>query len=89
MKANKLRLNPDKTERLLVNGKAFVCPGGDCTLPERSISHSGVLLDSGPYLMLQTSSVVHNIFYQLWLIHKQWPFLKGGIWPCDPGFDHI
>ncbi|KAF7254400.1 hypothetical protein EYD10_00419 [Varanus komodoensis] len=81
MRANKLKLNPDKTEVLLVGGSGF--GEGDLNLvlngvalPLRDKVRSlGVLLDPELSLEAQVTSVVRSAFFQLWLIHQLHPYL--------------
>ncbi|KAF7249628.1 putative RNA-directed DNA polymerase from transposon BS [Varanus komodoensis] len=82
MRANKLKLNPDKTEVLLVGGSGFgegelnlVLNGVALPLRDR-VRSLGVLL--GPELSLdaQVTAVARSAFLQLWLIHQLRPFLE-------------
>ncbi|KAF7247547.1 Kinesin-like protein KIF20B [Varanus komodoensis] len=76
MRTNKLKLNPDKTEVLLVGGSGFgegalnlVLNG--VALPLRDKVRSlGVLLNPELSLEAQVTAVVRSAFFQLWLIHQ-------------------
>ncbi|KAF7251619.1 HHIP-like protein 1 [Varanus komodoensis] len=80
--ANKLKLNPDKTEVLLVGGSGFgegelnlVLNG--VALPLRDKVHSlGVLLDPELSLEAQVTAVARSAFLQLRLIHQLRPYLE-------------
>ncbi|KAF7236044.1 putative RNA-directed DNA polymerase from transposon BS [Varanus komodoensis] len=82
MRANKLKLNPDKTEVLLVGGSGFgegelnlVLNG--VALPLRDKVHSlGVLLDPELSLEAQVTAVARSAFFQLQLIHQLRPYLE-------------
>ncbi|KAF7250405.1 Vacuolar protein sorting-associated protein 13A [Varanus komodoensis] len=82
MRANKLKLNPDKTEVLLVGGSSFgegelnqVLNG--VALPLRDKVHSlGVLLDPELSLEAQVTAVARSAFFQLRLIHQLRPYLE-------------
>ncbi|KAF7244380.1 putative RNA-directed DNA polymerase from transposon BS [Varanus komodoensis] len=82
MRANKLKLNPDKTEVLLVGGSGFgegelnlVLNG--VALPLRDKVRSlGVLLDPELSLEAQVTAVARSAFLQLWLIHQLCPYLE-------------
>ncbi|KAF7254753.1 Formin-2, partial [Varanus komodoensis] len=82
MRANKLKLNPDKTEVLLVGGSGLRM--GDLglvlngvALPLRDRVHSlGVLLDPELFLEAQVMAVARSAFLQLRLIHQLRPFLE-------------
>ncbi|KAF7235271.1 Vomeronasal type-2 receptor 1 [Varanus komodoensis] len=82
MRANKLKLNPDKTEVLLVGGSGFGEGGFDlvlngATLPLRDKVHSlGVLLDPELSLEAQVTAVARNAFLQLRLINQLRPYLE-------------
>ncbi|KAF7238942.1 Fer-1-like protein 4, partial [Varanus komodoensis] len=82
MRANKLKLNPDKTEVLLVGGSGFGEGGFDlvlngATLPLRDKVRSlGVLLDSELSLEAQVTAVARNAFLQLRLINQLHPYLE-------------
>ncbi|KAF7248278.1 putative sodium-coupled neutral amino acid transporter 11 [Varanus komodoensis] len=78
----KLKLNPDKTEVLLVGGSGFgegelnlVLNG--VALPPRDKVHSlGVLLDPELSLEAQVTVVARSAFLQLRLIHQLRPYLE-------------
>uniref|UniRef100_A0A8D2JHL2 Reverse transcriptase domain-containing protein n=1 Tax=Varanus komodoensis TaxID=61221 RepID=A0A8D2JHL2_VARKO len=79
MRANKLKLSPDKTEVLLVGGSGFregelnlVLNGVALPLRDKVCS-LGVLLD--PELSLE-ALVARNAFFQLRLIHQLRPYLE-------------
>ncbi|KAF7239029.1 hypothetical protein EYD10_14250 [Varanus komodoensis] len=82
MRANKLKLNPDKTEVLLVGGSGFregelnlVLNG--VALPLRDKVRSlGVLLDPELSLEAQVTEVARSAFLQLRLIHQLRPYLE-------------
>ncbi|KAF7250967.1 putative RNA-directed DNA polymerase from transposon BS [Varanus komodoensis] len=82
MRANKLKLNPDKTEVLLVGGSGFGEGGFDlvlngATLPLRDkIRSLGVLLDPELSLEAQVTAVARNAFLQLQLINQLRPYLE-------------
>ncbi|KAF7237117.1 putative RNA-directed DNA polymerase from transposon BS [Varanus komodoensis] len=82
MRANKLKLNPDKTEVLLVGGSGFGEGGFDlvlngATLPLRDKVRSlGVLLDLELSLEAQVTAVARSAFLQLRLIHQLRPYLE-------------
>ncbi|KAF7253666.1 hypothetical protein EYD10_00580 [Varanus komodoensis] len=82
MRANKLKLNPDKTEVLLVGGSGFGEGGFDlvlngATLPLRDKVRSlGVLLDPELSLEAQVTAVARNAFLQLRLINQLCPYLE-------------
>ncbi|KAF7243157.1 Ephrin type-A receptor 4 [Varanus komodoensis] len=81
-KTNKLKLNPDKTEVLLVGGSGFgegelnlVLNG--VALPLRDKVRSlGVLLDPELSLEAQVTAVARSAFLQLRLIHQLRPYLE-------------
>ncbi|XP_061487325.1 prostacyclin synthase isoform X3 [Rhineura floridana] len=81
MRANKLRLNPDKTEMLLVGGSpdqmVDVRPILDgVALPlNAQIRSLGVLLDPSLSLEAQIASVARGAFYQLRLVAQLRPYL--------------
>ncbi|KAF7239274.1 Inactive carboxypeptidase-like protein X2 [Varanus komodoensis] len=82
MRANKLKLNPDKTEVLLVGGSSFgegdldlVLNGVALPLKDKVCS-LGVLLDPELLLEAQVTAVARSAFFQLWLIHQLRPYLK-------------
>ncbi|KAF7254272.1 putative RNA-directed DNA polymerase from transposon BS, partial [Varanus komodoensis] len=82
MRANKLKLNPDKTEVLLVGGSGFGEGGVDlvlngATLPLRDKVRSlGVLLDLELSLEAQVTAVARSAFLQLRLINQLRPYLE-------------
>ncbi|KAF7243163.1 Protein mono-ADP-ribosyltransferase TIPARP [Varanus komodoensis] len=82
MRANKLKLNPDKMEVLLVGGSGFGVGDLDLVLngvalPLRDKVHSlGVLLDPELSLEAQVMVVARSAFLQLWLIHQLHPYLE-------------
>ncbi|KAF7246133.1 Lipoxygenase-likey domain-containing protein 1, partial [Varanus komodoensis] len=82
MRANKLKLNPDKTEVLLVSGSGFGEGGFDlvlngATLPLRDKVRSlGVLLDPELSLEAQVTVVARSTFLQLQLINQLHPYLE-------------
>ncbi|KAF7236475.1 putative RNA-directed DNA polymerase from transposon BS [Varanus komodoensis] len=82
MRANKLRLNPDKTEVLLVSGSGFgmgdldlVLNGVALPLKDR-VRSLGVLLDPKLSLEAQVTAVARSAFLQLRLIHQLRPYLE-------------
>ncbi|KAF7246221.1 Tyrosine-protein kinase Yes [Varanus komodoensis] len=82
MRANKLKLNPDKTEVLLVGGLGLgmgdlglVLNGVALPLRDRVCS-LGVLLDPELSLEAQVMAVARSAFLQLRLIHQLRPFLE-------------
>ncbi|KAF7237674.1 Structural maintenance of chromosomes protein 1B [Varanus komodoensis] len=82
MRANKLKLNPDKTEVLLVGGSGFGEGGFDlvlngATLPLRDkVCSLGVLLDLELSLEAQVTAVARSAFLQLRLINQLRPYLE-------------
>ncbi|KAF7235119.1 Extracellular calcium-sensing receptor [Varanus komodoensis] len=82
MRDNKLKLNPGKTEVLLVGGSGFGEGGFDlvlngATLPLRDTVHSlGVLLDPELSLEAQVTAVARSTFLQLRLINQLRPYLE-------------
>ncbi|KAF7251907.1 Polypeptide N-acetylgalactosaminyltransferase 16 [Varanus komodoensis] len=82
MRANKLKLNPDKMEVLLVGGSGFGEGGFDlvlngATLPLRDKVRSlGVLLDPELSLEAQVTAVARSAFLQLRLINQLRPYLE-------------
>ncbi|KAF7248216.1 Polypeptide N-acetylgalactosaminyltransferase 13 [Varanus komodoensis] len=82
MRANKLKLSPDKMEVLLVGGSGFRM--GDLglvlngvALPLRDRVHSlGVLLNPELSLEAQVTAVARSAFLHLQLIHQLRPFLE-------------
>ncbi|KAF7239463.1 Structural maintenance of chromosomes protein 6, partial [Varanus komodoensis] len=82
MKANKLKLNPDKMEILLVGGSGFgvgdldlVLNGVALPLKDRVCS-LGVLLDPELSLEAQVTAGARSAFPQLRLIHQLRPYLE-------------
>uniref|UniRef100_R4GAY7 Reverse transcriptase domain-containing protein n=1 Tax=Anolis carolinensis TaxID=28377 RepID=R4GAY7_ANOCA len=81
MRANKLKLNPDKTEVLLVSRKAEQGIGlqpvlDGVTLPLKAQVRSlGVILDSSLSLEPQVSAVARGAFAQLKLVRQLRPYL--------------
>ncbi|KAF7244471.1 Ubiquitin-conjugating enzyme E2 U [Varanus komodoensis] len=82
MRANKLKLNPDKTEVLLVGGSGLgigdlglVLNGVAIPLRDR-VRSLGVLLDPELSLEAQVTVVARSTFLQLRLIHQLRPFLE-------------
>ncbi|KAF7249036.1 Peripheral myelin protein 22 [Varanus komodoensis] len=82
MRANKLKLNPDKMEVLLVGGSGFgmgdfdlVLNGVALPLKDR-VRSLGVLLDPELSLEAQVTAVARSAFLQLWLIHQLRPYLE-------------
>ncbi|KAF7242038.1 putative RNA-directed DNA polymerase from transposon BS [Varanus komodoensis] len=80
MRANKLKLNPDKTEVLLVGGLSswvgdldLALNGVALPLKDRVCS-LGVLLDPELFLEAQVTAVVRSAFLQLPLIHQLHPY---------------
>ena len=75
LRANKLKLNPDKTEMLQVSRKVdeglrILSVLDGVTLPLKTQVHSsGVLLDSCLSLDVQVSAVARSAFAQLKLVH--------------------
>ncbi|KAF7254640.1 putative RNA-directed DNA polymerase from transposon BS [Varanus komodoensis] len=82
MRANKLKLNPDKTEVLLVGGSGFGEGGFDlvlngATLPLRDKVRSlGVLLNPELSLEAQVTVAARSAFLQLRLINQLRPYLE-------------
>ncbi|KAF7246415.1 Serine/threonine-protein kinase RIO3 [Varanus komodoensis] len=84
MRANKLKLNPDKTEVLLVGGSGF--REGELNLvlnrvalpPRDKVRSLGVLLDPELSLEAQVTAAARSAFLQLRLIHQLRPYLE-----CD------
>ncbi|KAF7251792.1 hypothetical protein EYD10_02920 [Varanus komodoensis] len=82
MRANKLRLNPDKMEVLLVGGSGFGMGDLDLVLnrvalPLRDrVCSLGVLLDPELSLEAQVKVVARSAFLQLQLIHQLHPYLE-------------
>ncbi|KAF7248106.1 Zinc finger and SCAN domain-containing protein 29 [Varanus komodoensis] len=82
MRANKLKLNPDKTEVLLVGGLGFgvghldlVLNGVALPLKDR-VRSLGVLFDPELSLEAQVTAVARSAFLQLQLIHQLCPYLE-------------
>ncbi|KAF7253300.1 Metabotropic glutamate receptor 5 [Varanus komodoensis] len=82
MRANKLKLNPDKTEVLLVGGLSswvgdlgLVLNGVALPLKDR-VRSLGVLLDPELSLEAQVTVVARSAFLQLRLIHQLRPYLE-------------
>ncbi|KAF7246057.1 ATPase WRNIP1 [Varanus komodoensis] len=82
MRANKLKLNPDKMEVLLVGGSSswvgdlgLVLNGVALPLKDR-VRSLGVLLDPELSLEAQMTVVARNAFLQLRLIHQLRPYLE-------------
>ncbi|XP_061477973.1 uncharacterized protein LOC133382302 [Rhineura floridana] len=82
MRTNKLRLNPDKTEMLLVDGfsnqvvDTYPVLDG-VTLPQKEQVRSlGVVLDSSLSLEAHVAAVARNAFYQLRLVAQLRPYLS-------------
>ncbi|KAF7235229.1 Protein TANC1 [Varanus komodoensis] len=82
MRANKLKLNPDNTEVLLLGGSGLgmgdlglVLNGVALPLRDR-VRSLGVLLDPELSLEAQVTAVARSAFLQLWLIHQLRPFLE-------------
>ncbi|KAF7245513.1 putative RNA-directed DNA polymerase from transposon BS [Varanus komodoensis] len=82
MRANKLKLSPDKTEVLLVGGSGFgegelnlVLNGVALPLRDR-VRSLGVLLDPELSLEAQVTAVARSAFLQLRLIHQLRPYLE-------------
>ncbi|KAF7247658.1 RNA-directed DNA polymerase from mobile element jockey [Varanus komodoensis] len=82
MRANKLKLNPDKTEVLLVGSSGF--REGDLNLvlngvalpPRDKVRSLGVLLDPELSLEAQVTTAARSAFLQLRLIHQLRPYLE-------------
>nr|XP_060608896.1 uncharacterized protein LOC132760735 [Anolis sagrei ordinatus] len=81
MRANKLKLNPDKTEVLLVSRKAEQGIGlqpvlDGVKLPlKMQVRSLGVILDSSLSLEPQVSAVAGRAYAQLKLVHQLRPYL--------------
>ncbi|KAF7237565.1 Fatty acid amide hydrolase [Varanus komodoensis] len=82
MRASKLKLNPDKTEVLLVGGSGFgegdldlVLNGVALPLRDKVLSLR-VLLDPELSLEAQVAAVVRSAFFQLRLVHQLRPYLE-------------
>ncbi|KAF7239662.1 putative RNA-directed DNA polymerase from transposon BS [Varanus komodoensis] len=82
MRANKLKLNPDKTEVLLVGGSGFgegelnLVLNGVALPPRDKVRSLGVLLDPELSLEAQVTAAARSAFLQLWLIHQLRPYLE-------------
>ncbi|KAF7249404.1 5-hydroxytryptamine receptor 4, partial [Varanus komodoensis] len=82
MRANKLKLNLDKTEVLLVGRSGFGEGGFDLVLNgvalllRDRVRSLGVLLDPELSLEAQVTAVARSAFLQLQLIHQLCPFLE-------------
>ncbi|KAF7251034.1 putative RNA-directed DNA polymerase from transposon BS [Varanus komodoensis] len=82
MRANKLKLKPDKMEVLLVGGSGFIegelnLVLNGVALPLRDKVRSlGVLLDPELSLEAQVTAVARSVFLQLQLIHQLCPYLE-------------
>ncbi|KAF7235294.1 Vomeronasal type-2 receptor 26 [Varanus komodoensis] len=82
MRANKLKLNPGKTEVLLVGGSGFGEGGFDLdlkgvALPLRDkVCSLGVLLVQELSLEAQVTVAARSAFLQLWLINHLRPYLE-------------
>ncbi|XP_061438561.1 protein arginine N-methyltransferase 8 isoform X6 [Rhineura floridana] len=82
MTTSKLRLNPDKTEMLLVDGfsdqMVDIYPVLDgVTLPlKEQVCSLGIILDSSLSLEAHVASVARNAFYQLRLVAQLRPYLS-------------
>ncbi|KAF7252571.1 RNA-directed DNA polymerase from mobile element jockey [Varanus komodoensis] len=82
MRANKLKLNPDKMEVLLVGSSGF--GEGDLNLvlngvalpPRDKVRSLGVLLDPELSLEAQVTTAARSAFLQLRLIHQLRPYLE-------------
>ncbi|KAF7242656.1 Inactive N-acetylated-alpha-linked acidic dipeptidase-like protein 2 [Varanus komodoensis] len=82
MMANKLKLNPDKTEVLLVGGSGFgegelnlVLNGVALPIGDK-VRSLGVLLDPELSLEAQVTAVARSAFFQLRVIHQLRPYLE-------------
>ncbi|KAF7250121.1 Butyrophilin subfamily 2 member A1 [Varanus komodoensis] len=82
MRANKLKLNPDKTEVLLVGGSGFgegelnLVLNGVALPPRDKVRSLGVLLDPELSLEAQVTAAARSAFLQLRLIHQLRPYLE-------------
>ncbi|KAF7239262.1 WD repeat-containing protein 90 [Varanus komodoensis] len=77
MRANELKLNPDKTEVLVVGGSDF--GEGDLDLVLNGVAlplRLGVLLDPELSLKAQVTAVARSAFFQLRLIYELRPYLE-------------
>lgn len=79
MRANKLKLHPDKMEILLVGinlGNGFMSTlGGVALTPNASVRSVGVLLEPTLVLDAQVAAVSRGTFYQLWWVRQLQLFL--------------
>ena len=81
MRANKLKLNPDKTEMLLVSGSSERIVGvqpvlDGVALPlKEQVRSLGVLLEPSLSLEAQVALVAWSAFYQLRLVAQLRPYL--------------
>uniref|UniRef100_A0A8D2J284 Reverse transcriptase domain-containing protein n=1 Tax=Varanus komodoensis TaxID=61221 RepID=A0A8D2J284_VARKO len=82
MRANKLKLNPDKTEVLLVGGSGFgegelnLVLNGVALPPRAKVRSLGMLLDPELSLEAQVTTAARSAFLQLRLIHQLRPYLE-------------
>ncbi|KAF7238810.1 hypothetical protein EYD10_14545 [Varanus komodoensis] len=82
MRANKLKLNPDKTEVLLVGGSGFgegelnLVLNGVALLLRDKVRSLGVLLNPELSLEAQVTAVARSAFLQLQLIRQLRPYLE-------------
>uniref|UniRef100_A0A8D2J6W7 Reverse transcriptase domain-containing protein n=1 Tax=Varanus komodoensis TaxID=61221 RepID=A0A8D2J6W7_VARKO len=82
MRANKLKLNPDKTEVLLVGdssswvGDLGLALDGDALPLKESVCSLGVLLNPELSLEAPVTVVARSTFFQLWLIYQLRPYLE-------------
>uniref|UniRef100_A0A8D2Q3W3 Reverse transcriptase domain-containing protein n=1 Tax=Varanus komodoensis TaxID=61221 RepID=A0A8D2Q3W3_VARKO len=82
MRANKLKLNPDKTEVLLVGRSGFregdlnLVMNGVVVRLRDKVRSLGVLLDPELSLEAQVTAVARSAFFQLWLIHQLRTYLE-------------
>ncbi|KAF7248118.1 Isopentenyl-diphosphate delta-isomerase [Varanus komodoensis] len=82
MRANKLKLSPDKTEVLLVGGSGFgegelnLVLNGVALPPRDKVCSLGVLLDPELSLKAQVTTAARSAFLQLRLIHQLRPYLE-------------
>ena len=83
MRANKLKLNPDKTEMLLVGGSSDRMAGVQPVLDrvalhlKEQVRSLGVLLEPSLSLEAQVASVAQSAFYDLWLVAQLRPIWTG------------
>lgn len=79
--ANKLKLNPDKTEILLIQGmmdqlgRKFTWPGRAYTALKDQVLTLGVLLDTPFSMEAQIFRMARSAFWQLLLITQVCPYL--------------